>query len=73
MVAVQPGPRLVTTGVHSVVCHPSYLGLLVATPGWGLTFRPALGVVLTAMIVPMLVARIRSEGELIAPALRRRI
>jgi protein-S-isoprenylcysteine O-methyltransferase Ste14 len=33
--------------------------------GWGLTFRSVIGVVLTAMIVPVLVARIRSEENLL--------
>jgi hypothetical protein len=46
------------------------LGLLAATLGWGLTFRSVLGVVLTAMIVAALVARISSEGELTAPTFR---
>jgi protein-S-isoprenylcysteine O-methyltransferase Ste14 len=39
LVAIQPGHRLVTTGVYSVVRHPSYLGLLISTLGGGLTFR----------------------------------
>jgi hypothetical protein len=44
------------------------------SPAWvGPDVPLGAGVVLTAMIVPVLVARIRSEGELIAPALRRRI
>jgi protein-S-isoprenylcysteine O-methyltransferase Ste14 len=65
LVAIQQGHTLVTTGIYGVIRHPSYLGLLVSTLGWGLTFRSVLGVVLTAMIVPVLVARIRSEENLL--------
>jgi protein-S-isoprenylcysteine O-methyltransferase Ste14 len=65
LVAIQQGHTLVTTGVYSVIRHPSYLGLLVGTLGRGLTFRSVIGVVLTAMIVPVLVARIRSEENLL--------
>jgi protein-S-isoprenylcysteine O-methyltransferase Ste14 len=56
---------LVTTRIYGVIRHPSYLGLLVSTLGWGLTFRSVIGVVLTAMIVPVLIARIRAEESLL--------
>jgi protein-S-isoprenylcysteine O-methyltransferase Ste14 len=36
LVAIQPGHRLVTTGIYSIVRHPSYLGLVVSSLGWGL-------------------------------------
>jgi protein-S-isoprenylcysteine O-methyltransferase Ste14 len=32
---------------------------------WGLTFRSVIGVVLTAMVVPVLIARIRSAENLL--------
>jgi hypothetical protein len=36
LVAIQPGHRLVTGGVYGLIRHPSYLGLLVNSLGWGL-------------------------------------
>jgi protein-S-isoprenylcysteine O-methyltransferase Ste14 len=39
LVAIQPGHRLVTSGIYAVIRHPSYLGLLINALGWALTFR----------------------------------
>jgi protein-S-isoprenylcysteine O-methyltransferase Ste14 len=39
LVAIQPGHRLVTTGIYGVIRHPSYLGLLINSLGWALAFR----------------------------------
>ena len=39
LVAIQPGHKLVTSGVYGVIRHPSYLGLLVNSLGWALAFR----------------------------------
>jgi protein-S-isoprenylcysteine O-methyltransferase Ste14 len=61
LVAIQPGHTLVTTGVYGVIRHPSYLGLLVNSLGWALAFRSGVGVLLTALVIPPLLARIRSE------------
>jgi len=33
LAAIPPGHTLVTGNVHSVICHPSYLGLLVNSLG----------------------------------------
>lgn len=65
LVAIQAGHTLVTRGVYGVIRHPSYLGLLVNALGWGLAFRSALGVLLTALLVPPLLARIRAEERLL--------
>ncbi len=65
LVAIQPGHTLVTSGVYGVIRHPSYLGLLVNLLGWALAFRSAVGVLLTALIIPPLLARIRSEEALL--------
>jgi protein-S-isoprenylcysteine O-methyltransferase Ste14 len=65
LVAIQPGHTLVTTGVYSIIRHPSYLGLLVSSLGWGLAFRSGVGVLLTALLIPPLVARIRAEETLL--------
>jgi protein-S-isoprenylcysteine O-methyltransferase Ste14 len=61
LVAIQPGHTLVTTGVYGVIRHPSYLGLLLNSLGWGLAFRSGVGVLLTALIVLPLLARIHAE------------
>jgi protein-S-isoprenylcysteine O-methyltransferase Ste14 len=65
LVAIQPGHALVTTGLYGVVRHPSYLGLLVNSLGWAFAFRSGVGVLLTALLVPPLVARIRAEERLL--------
>ena len=66
LVAIQPGHTLVTTGLYRVIRHPSYLGMLINSLGWALTFRSGVGVLLTALIIPPLVARIRAEEALLA-------
>jgi protein-S-isoprenylcysteine O-methyltransferase Ste14 len=65
LVAIQPGHRLVTSGVYGVIRHPSYLGLVVSALGWGLAFRSGIGVLLAALMVPPLLARIRAEETLL--------
>jgi protein-S-isoprenylcysteine O-methyltransferase Ste14 len=65
LVAIQPGHTLVTTGVYGVIRNPSYLGLLVSTLGWALAFRSTVGVLLTLLIIPALIARIRAEEMLL--------
>jgi protein-S-isoprenylcysteine O-methyltransferase Ste14 len=65
LVAIQPGHTLVTSGVYGVIRHPSYLGLLVSSLGWALAFPSGVGVLLTALLIPPLVARIRAEEKLL--------
>ena len=65
LVAIQRGHTLVTHGIYGVIRHPSYLGLLVGSLGWALAFRSALGVVLTALLLPPLLARINAEERLL--------
>jgi protein-S-isoprenylcysteine O-methyltransferase Ste14 len=65
LVAIQPGHKLVTTGIYSVVRNPSYVGLLTSSTGWALAFRSSVGILLTAMLVPPLVARMHSEEKLL--------
>jgi protein-S-isoprenylcysteine O-methyltransferase Ste14 len=65
LVAIQPGHRLETHGIYSVIRNPSYLGLLITSLGWVLAFRSGLGVVLAASLLVPLVARIRSEERLL--------
>jgi protein-S-isoprenylcysteine O-methyltransferase Ste14 len=65
LVAIQPGHELVTSGVYRVIRHPSYLGLLINSLGWGLAFRSGVGVLLTALLIPPLLARIHAEERLL--------
>lgn len=65
LVAIQPGHTLVTNDVYGIIRHPSYLGLLVMSLGWALAFRSAVGVLLAALIIPPLLARIRAEEKLL--------
>jgi protein-S-isoprenylcysteine O-methyltransferase Ste14 len=65
LVAIQPRHTLVTTGAYGVIRHPSYLGLLISSLGWALAFRSAVGVLLTALLIPPLLARIRAEEKLL--------
>jgi len=65
LVAIQPGHTLVTGGIYGVIRHPSYLGLLTMTLGWGLAFRAWVGVLLAILLLPPLLARIRAEERLL--------
>jgi protein-S-isoprenylcysteine O-methyltransferase Ste14 len=65
LVAIQAGHTLVTGGVYGVIRHPSYLGLLVSSLGWGLAFRSGVGAVLAVLLVLPLLARIRAEERLL--------
>ena len=65
LVAIQPGHTLVTTGIYRFLRHPSYLGLLLTAFGWGLAFRSGVGLLLAAMLVPPLVARMNSEERML--------
>ena len=65
LVAIQPGHTLVTSGIFSIIRNPSYLGLLVLSLGWALAFRSGVGVLLAALNIPPLIARIRSEEALL--------
>jgi protein-S-isoprenylcysteine O-methyltransferase Ste14 len=65
LVAIQPGHTLVTSGIYGVTRHPSYLGLLVNSLGWGLAFRSGVGALLTALTILPLLARIRAEERML--------
>jgi protein-S-isoprenylcysteine O-methyltransferase Ste14 len=72
LVAIQPNHELVTDGLYRRIRNPSYLGLLVSTLGWALAFRSIIGILLTALLVVPLVARMKAEeallGERFGPA-----
>jgi len=65
LVAIQPGHTLVTGGIYGVIRHPSYLGLLINSLGWSLAFRSGVGVLLTVLLIPPLLARIDAEENLL--------
>jgi protein-S-isoprenylcysteine O-methyltransferase Ste14 len=66
LVAIQRGHALVTDGLYRVTRNPSYLGLMIMLVGWALAFRSLCGLVLAALFLPPLIARIRSEEALLA-------
>jgi protein-S-isoprenylcysteine O-methyltransferase Ste14 len=68
LVALQEGHRLKTDGLYRIIRNPSYLGLIVLTLGWALAFRSGIGLLLTACLLPPLVARMRAEEALLADA-----
>jgi protein-S-isoprenylcysteine O-methyltransferase Ste14 len=65
LVAIQQGHTLVTSGIYRVIRNPSYLGLLINGLGWSLGFRSVVGVLLTALMLIPLVARMNSEERLL--------
>jgi protein-S-isoprenylcysteine O-methyltransferase Ste14 len=65
LVAIQPRHSLVTTGIYGVIRHPSYLGALVFMLGGALVFRSGVGILLTAVTLVPLLARIASEEALL--------
>jgi protein-S-isoprenylcysteine O-methyltransferase Ste14 len=66
LVAIQPEHRLVSSGLYGVIRHPSYLGLLVLSLGWGLAFRSGVGVILAVLTLPVVLARIDAEERLLS-------
>jgi protein-S-isoprenylcysteine O-methyltransferase Ste14 len=65
LVAIQPGHELVTDGIYRYVRHPSYLGLLITVLGWALAFRSGVGVLIAALHLIPLVARMNAEERLL--------
>ena len=65
LVAIQPDHALVTDGLYRRIRNPSYLGLLISTLGWALAFRSLIGILLTALLVVPLVARMNAEEALL--------
>ena len=65
LVAIQEGHELETSGFYRVIRHPSYLGLLLLLVGWALVFRSAIGVLVSLLLIPPLVARMNSEEALL--------
>jgi protein-S-isoprenylcysteine O-methyltransferase Ste14 len=65
LVAIQQGHTIVTSGIYAVIRHPSYLGLLINSLGWSLAFRSGVGVLLTLLLIPPLLARINAEENLL--------
>src|SRR6516164_6954911 len=65
LVAIQPGHRLVTTGIYSAMRHPSYLGLLISALGWALAFRSGVGVLIALLLIVPVIGRMRAEERLL--------
>ncbi|MFU2327934.1 methyltransferase family protein [Pseudomonas sp. NFX98] len=65
LVAIQPGHQLVTDGIYRHLRNPSYLGIVVIGVGWALAFRSGVGLLLAALTMIPLIARIHSEEALL--------
>lgn len=65
LVAIQPGHKLETRGIYSLIRNPSYLGMIVLMLGWGLAFRGWSGVVIALLLLVPLVSRMRAEERLL--------
>jgi protein-S-isoprenylcysteine O-methyltransferase Ste14 len=65
LAAIQRNHELVTDGLYRRIRNPSYLGLLISTLGWALAFRSIIGVLLTALLIVPLVARMQAEETLL--------
>ncbi|VVN68046.1 methyltransferase family protein [Pseudomonas fluorescens] len=65
LVAIQPGHSLVTDGIYRNLRNPSYLGMLITAVGWALAFRSGVGLLLTALTMVPLIARIHAEEALL--------
>lgn len=65
-VAIQKDHVLLTDDLYRVIRNPSYLGLMIMLAGWALAFHSLCGLVLAALFVPPLIARIHSEEALLA-------
>jgi protein-S-isoprenylcysteine O-methyltransferase Ste14 len=65
LVAIQEGHELETGGPYRVIRHPSYLGMLLGLFGWDLVFRSGIGVLVSLLLIPPLVARMNAEEVLL--------
>ncbi len=65
LVAIQHGHTLVTDGLYKTIRNPSYLGMLATSLGWVLVFRSGAGIVLVALMMVPLVARMNAEEKLL--------
>ncbi len=65
-VTIQADHRLVTTGLYARLRHPRYLGVLCLGLGLSLLYRSWIGLIATAVLVPILLMRIRDEERSLA-------
>lgn len=65
LVAIQKEHKLETGNIYRYVRHPSYVGMVLICAGWALTFRSGVGLLITALMVIVLMGRVRSEEALL--------
>jgi protein-S-isoprenylcysteine O-methyltransferase Ste14 len=65
LVAIQTDHKLETHGIYRWVRNPAYLGMEIHLLGWALTFRSGVGIVVVALGLVPLIARMRSEEMLL--------
>lgn len=65
-VTLQEGHRLITHGPYRLIRHPRYLGILIMGIGQSLLFRSWIGLGITALVMMIVVFRIRDEEALMS-------
>ena len=70
IVEVEEGQRVVTTGPYAIVRHPMYLGVLVMFLFTPVALGSGCAVISALPLVAVLVARIRSEEQLLSKKLK---
>jgi protein-S-isoprenylcysteine O-methyltransferase Ste14 len=63
-VTLQEGHRLITYGAYRLVRHPRYLGVFLLGVGLSMLFRSWLGLGMTAVVMTIVLFRIRDEEAL---------
>jgi protein-S-isoprenylcysteine O-methyltransferase Ste14 len=60
-------------GIYTIIRHPSYAGMILNSFGWSLAFRSVVGALITALLIPPIIARILCRGGVAELSIRRGI
>lgn len=64
------GQRVISTGLYGVVRHPMYLGALIMSAGVPLALGSYWGLLIIAVVIPVLVLRIGDEEKMLVGELK---
>lgn len=70
IIEVEPEQKVITTGVYAIVRHPMYLGVCLMYIFSPLALGSYWGMLVALLIIPILVARIRNEENVLAKELK---
>jgi protein-S-isoprenylcysteine O-methyltransferase Ste14 len=65
VIEIQQGQRVISTGPYAIVRHPMYVAVLMIYVVSPIALGSWWGIAASAWMVPMLVARIRNEEEVL--------